>query len=88
MWSGGTNYYLWTNQETPGFTTPFLRAGLEWKPQARFGWNLSANWNVLKGTYKQKIYIRKDVPSATEELTLWESRFPALYFDTSVALYF
>ncbi|MDD5688448.1 MAG: CsgG/HfaB family protein [Elusimicrobia bacterium] len=89
-YAGGHHYYISQTSDSTNFFTPFLRAGVEWKPQARFGWNLSANWNILKKTYKQQINVMEEGSTNTIRhlMTLWQSKFPSLYFDTSIALYF
>lgn len=70
------------------FVTPFLRTGVEWRPQARFGWSLFANLNLLARNFTQSVYVTKSGSDTRHELELWKTTVPRLYIDTSVALYF
>lgn len=70
------------------FVTPFLRTGLEWRPQARFGWSVFANMNLLSGDFTQSVYVTKAGSETRHKLELWKTTLPRFYADTSVALYF
>jgi hypothetical protein len=72
---------------TTSFFTPFLRTGLEWRPQARFGWSLFANLNILSKDYEQGVIVSK-LGSPDREITLWKVSLPRLYLDSTIALYF
>jgi len=69
------------------FFTPYLRTGLEWRPQARFGWSLFANLNLLSQDYEQGVTVSKS-GSPQQEITLWKVSLPRFYVDSSIALYF
>ncbi|HBE88714.1 MAG TPA: hypothetical protein DDW67_06195 [Elusimicrobia bacterium] len=72
---------------TTSFVTPYLRTGLEWRPQERFGWSIFANMNLLSEDYEQGVTVSK-LGSPDRDITLWKVSLPRFYIDTSVALYF
>ncbi|KAF0124889.1 MAG: hypothetical protein FD189_2154 [Elusimicrobia bacterium] len=72
---------------TVSFFTPFLRTGLEWRPQARFGWSLFANLNILAKDYEQGVTVSK-TGNPDRNVTLWKVSLPRLYLDSTIALYF
>ena len=72
---------------TLNFFTPFLRTGVEWRPQARFGWSLFANLNILSKDYEQGVTVSK-AGSPDRDITLWKVSLPRLYLDSTIALYF
>jgi TolB-like protein len=74
-------------QNTVSFFTPFLRTGVEWRPQARFGWSLFANLNLLSKDYEQGVTVSK-TGSPDRDITLWKVSLPRLYLDSTIALYF
>lgn len=72
---------------TTTFITPYLRTGIEWRPQERFGWSIFGNLNLLSKDYEQGVTVSK-LGSPTRDITLWKVSLPRFYIDTSVALYF
>jgi TolB-like protein len=74
-------------QNTVSFFTPFVRTGVEWRPQARFGWSLFANLNILSKDYEQGVTVSK-TGVADRDITLWKVSLPRLYLDSTIALYF
>lgn len=72
---------------TTSFFTPFVRTGVEWRPQARFGWSLFANLNILSKDYEQGVTVSKP-GSPDRDITLWKVTLPRLYLDSTIALYF
>jgi len=83
---GGYSVRPDTNNTT-SFFTPFLRTGVEWRPQARFGWSLFANLNILSKDYEQGVTVSK-TGSPDRDITLWKVSLPRLYLDSTIALYF
>ena len=79
-------YNVRLDTEGTSYFTPFLRTGVEWRPQARFGWSLFANMNVLSKDYIQEVTIDKG--GAGQNFTIWKTSFPRFYLDSSIALYF
>lgn len=69
------------------YFTPYLRTGLEWRPQERFGWSVFANLNLLAQDYEQGVTVSK-AGGQERQLTLWKVTLPRFYVDTSLALYF
>lgn len=69
------------------YFTPYLRTGLEWRPQERFGWSVFANLNLLAQDYEQGVTVTKS-GGQERQLTLWKVTLPRFYVDTSLALYF
>jgi curli biogenesis system outer membrane secretion channel CsgG len=75
-----------TSNNTKLFT-PYLRTGVEWRPQERFGWSVFANLNLLSKDYEQGVTVGKS-GSPERDITLWKVSLPRFYIDTSIALYF
>ena len=61
------------------YVTPLVRAGLEWKPQARLGWAVFTQYNVSKKDYK--IHMR-------DGALVRQFTFPQILVETTLSLYF
>lgn len=87
--AGGKNYNVYLNTVTTDFITPYLKTGIEWRPQSRFGWSAFANLNILKKDFEQQVYVVEE-PSDNQNLLppLWKARLPSIYFETTISLYF
>jgi TolB-like protein len=82
-------YSVYMNTEFQGdFVTPFLRTGIEWRPQARFGWSLFGNYNLSSRNFVQSVNVVKAGSDTQHKLELWKTSIPQFYIDSSVALYF
>ena len=61
-------------------TIPFMRLGLEYKPQARLGWTIYCQYNIPRKDYQ---FYRYD-----ELLLVKQFTFPQLTLETTLSLYF
>ena len=71
------------------YLTPLLRAGLEWKPQERFGWGIFANCNLLPKTVIQRAVLEDGTGSGTAgNIRVWKAALSPFSLQTTLSLYF
>jgi hypothetical protein len=81
--------------ESADLIIPMIRAGLEWRPQARFGWAVNGNLNLTTPKYEETVTVQytQYVQGVSKEflrpgIVMRRVIFPRFYFDTAVSLYF
>jgi len=87
--SGGLGLIVLYAPKPLNLFTPLLRAGLEWKPQERFGWGIFANCNLLPKTVIQRAVLEDAYGSGSpQNIRAWKAALSPLTLQTTLSLYF
>lgn len=81
------NTTLRTEEGDAAYLTPAVRLGLEWKPQARIGWAVFGQYNIVKEDYNTYAYQCGGTGTCTT-IRVNQFTFPQVMIETTLSFYF
>lgn len=84
-----TSYAKYLGMDGTTYNTPFVRLGLEWRPQVRLGWSVVGAYNFLKKDHKGYAeFGDKSGSNIRENVLVQQFTFPQVMLETTFSFYF